>query len=77
MKEVTVKACNPYAYTVWVYHIAMILCTNAFQIDDPKLSEGDRKWLRGNTVVVQIPDGDTWYMRPGEERRHYPSKHVS
>jgi len=77
VQQLGTSACNPYAYTVWVYHIAMILCTNAFRLDDPKLSEGDRKWLRGNTVIVQIPDGDTWYMRPGEQRKHYPSKYVS
>ena len=53
--------------------MAMILCTNNFDLDDESLSEADRKWLKGNGIIVKIPDEDTWYVRPGEERKFYPS----
>ena len=68
------SACNMYAYSVWVYHIAMILCENKFDVEDPKLSEGDRSWLKKNAIVVEIPSEDTWYVKDGEQRKHYPSQ---
>ena len=68
--------CNPHAYTVWMYHIAMILCTNNFDVNHPDLSEADRKWLQGNAIMVQIPEKDTWYVKPGEEVRCYRSANV-
>lgn len=65
--------CNPHAYSVWVYHMAMILCTNNFDVDDESLSEADRNWLTGNGIIVKIPDEDTWYVKTGEQRKYYPS----
>ena len=73
LQQLGTSQCNPFAYSVWVYHLAMILCTNNFDVNDPALSDGDRKWLQGNAIVVQIPSGDTWYLGPGEERRCYGS----
>ena len=75
VQQLGTSPCNPYAYTVWVYHIAMILCTNDFNVDDESLSKPDRQWLLGNAIIVKIPDEDKWYVRPGEERKCYPSAH--
>ena len=77
VQQLGTSACNPYAYSVWVYHMAMILCTNNFDLDDPDLTDADRKWLRGNAIIVQIPDEDTWFVRSGETRRHYASQNSS
>ena len=55
------SACNPYAYCVWVYHTAMILCANSFDVEDENLSLADRKWLKGNTIIVQLPEGEVWF----------------
>jgi hypothetical protein len=60
----------------------MILCTNAFRLDDPTLSGGDRKWLRGNAIIVQIPDAKLERTREqGEkilvhQRRHESPEHL-
>ena len=70
-QQMGTSACNPYAYNVWVYNIAMILCTNNWHVDDPKVSPGDRSWLVKNAVVVQIPKDNTWYVKDGEDRRLY------
>ena len=77
VQQLGTSACNPYAYSVWVYQIAMILCTNNFDMTDPALSDGDRSWLHKNSIIVQLPEEDTWYMKDGEERRHYPSQYHS
>ena len=66
--------CNPYAYTVWVYHIAMILCTNNFDLTHRDLTNADRQWLIKNTIMVQIPDKDLWYVEPGMQPKYYPSQ---
>ena len=73
-QQLGTSPCNPYAYTVWVYHIAMILCTNEFDLEDESLSEADRQWLTGNTIMVQLPEKDKWYVQPGEQRKRYPSQ---
>jgi hypothetical protein len=58
------SACNPFAYSVWVYHVALILCTNSFEINATDLSEGDRDWLGGekNLVIVQLAAEEKWFM---------------
>ena len=53
--------CNPYAYSIWVYHTALILCANSFDINSPELSEGDRNWLQGNLTIVTLPAGEKWW----------------
>ena len=53
--------CNPYAYSIWVYHTAMILCANTFDCQDPQLAAGDRNWLQGNLMVVRLPDTEKWF----------------
>ena len=53
--------CNPYAYSIWVYHAAMILCANSFNIESEDLSEGDQKWLQGNMMILSLPEGEKWY----------------
>ena len=52
----------------------MILCTNNFDLNDKSLPEADRSWLQKNAIVVEIPDKDTWYIKDGEQRKHYPSQ---
>lgn len=76
-QQLGTSPCNPFAYNVWVYHIAMILCTNNFDLNDKSLSDGDRSWLQKNAIVVEIPPEDTWYIRDGEQRKHYPSQLTS
>ena len=55
--------CNPYAYSIWVYHKAMILCSNNFDVLDPNVSAADREWLTKNTFAVNLPAGEVWYLR--------------
>ena len=75
VQQLGTSPCNPFAYVVWAYHIAMILCANDFDVDDASLSLGDRNWLKGNTIIVKIPAEDRWYVRAGEKRKHYPSQY--
>ena len=66
--------CNPYAYTVWVYHIAMILCTNEFDLEDESLSDADRNWIEGNAIIVKLPENEKWYVQPGQQRKRFLSQ---
>ena len=56
------SVCNPYAYSVWVYHKAMIVCTNNFDVHDAKITESDREWLTKNVIRVELPAGERWFV---------------
>ena len=55
LQQLGSSVCNLYTYSVWVYHIAMILCTNNFDLNNKSVSEADRSWLKKNAIVVQLP----------------------
>ena len=55
--------CNPFAYSVYVYHKAMTSCCNNFDVEDEKFSEPDREWLVENTIMVELPKKERWYIR--------------
>ena len=55
------SACNNYAYRLWVYGIALILCANSWDTSSDKISPADREWLEANSIVVRLPDGERWY----------------
>ena len=56
------SVCNQHAYSVWVYHIAQILCANSFDMESDELSPGDTQWLQSNLMVVQLGPGQKWYL---------------
>jgi len=61
------SACNQYAYEVWVYHIAMILCANHLEMtEDDGLSPSDADWMQQNVDLVILPVGHTWYLKANE-----------
>ena len=57
------SACNPFAYSIWVYHKAMIVCCNNFDVEDEDISEPDREWLLQNTIRVELPKAERWYIK--------------
>ena len=54
--------CNPYAYSIWVYHRALLLCCNSFDLQDKNLTDPDREWLVKNTVIVVLPQDERWFI---------------
>lgn len=61
------SACNQFAYSVFVYKLPIILCSNKFPITvEEGLSEEDADWLGANIFDVPQPVGGKWYIG-GEE----------
>lgn len=60
------SACNQHAYSLWLYGVPMILCSNDFQLksrpDSPMLLV-DEEYLAENVVNASLPDGETWYFQ--------------
>jgi len=59
------SACNQHAYTVWLFGIPMILCSNDFQLksrDDSPMLEVDEEYLENNIVDASLPEGMLWYV---------------
>ena len=54
--------CNQHAFSVWMYHIAQILCANEFDTESDALSPGDAQWLVSNLTIVQLGPGQLWYL---------------
>ena len=54
--------CNQHAFSVWLYHIAQILCANSFSFDSAALSPGDAQWLTSNLTIVELGPGQKWYL---------------
>jgi len=61
------SACNQYAYQLWVYQVAMIICANELKMSEADgLSSSDAEWLRTNVVVVTLPEGHAWFLKDNE-----------
>jgi len=61
------SACNQYAYQLWVYQVAMIVCANDLKMSEADgLSVSDAEWLRANVVVVTLPEGQSWFLKDNE-----------
>lgn len=46
------SATMSYKYQVWLYGIAMIICTNVW--GEAEVGEGDREWLEKNSILIQV-----------------------
>ena len=55
------SACNAFSYQVYLYHRALILCANAWDLSASSISESDREWLEANQILVSLPPGQRWY----------------
>ena len=61
------SACNQYAYQLWVYQVAMIICANDLKMSEADgLSVSDAEWLTSNVVRVSLPAGHSWFLRDNE-----------
>jgi len=57
------SVCNQHRYEIFVYQIAMIICSNKFQMKAAgTLSTEDSEWLDKNLVVLTLPAGAKWYL---------------
>ena len=54
--------CNQHAFSVWLYHIAQILCANSFDMESESLSPGDAQWLSANIIKVELAPGQKWFL---------------
>ena len=55
--------CNQFAYEVWLYGIAHILCSNHFAMSESEgQSKEDADWLSTNVLDVTLPAGQTWFF---------------
>ena len=61
------SACNQYAYQLWVYQVAMIICANELKMTEAEgLSCSDAEWLRANVIVVSLPAAQSWFLKDNE-----------
>ena len=49
------SACNQFAYKVYNWRKMMVICTNKWDLSH--LAPADRKWIEGNTVLLDLTDG--------------------
>ena len=57
------SVCNQHRYEIFVYQIAMIICSNKFQMKVAgTLSAEDSEWLHKVLVVLTLPPGAKWYL---------------
>ena len=77
MVALSQSVCNQHRYTVYVYQVAMIICSNKFQMmSDEHLTAEDSEWLRKNIVVVQLPSTQKWY-RANEDNDEVANRYIS
>ena len=56
--------CNQHAFSVWLYHIAQILCANWFDTESTALSSEDVQGSKANFCIVELGPGQNWYLSP-------------
>ena len=54
--------CNPYAYSIWVYNVGLIVCCNEFDLTRPTVSVGDVDWITKNCHIVALGETTKWYI---------------
>lgn len=58
--------CNAHAYTVWLYGVPMVLCSNDFQLQSTpkaKMADEDVAYLAKNIINASLPPGELWYHK--------------
>jgi hypothetical protein len=57
------SACGQHEYSVWLYGIAIILCTNNLDVHTKSPTyDSDVAWLQHNIVRVELQPGQKWYL---------------
>lgn len=54
--------CGAFAYEVWVYGIAMILCSNFFPVGSEEQSSEEADWLKANIAHAWLPEDQRWFL---------------
>lgn len=57
------SACNAFSYQVYLYHRALILCANSWDLSADSITSSDREWLEANQILVKLPEGQRWYLQ--------------
>jgi len=58
------SACGQHAYSLWLHGVRLIGCTNSFTLpEETPTYEADQEWLSKNIIIVQLPDGETWFRQ--------------
>ena len=61
------SACNQFAYSVFVYKLPIILCSNKFPMTvEEGLSPEDADWLSANIIDVPAPVSGKWWVSDEE-----------
>ena len=55
--------CGAFAYSVWVYSTAMILCSNFFPLGSDEQSAEEADWLKANIAHAWLPEDQKWFLR--------------
>ena len=58
--------CNPYAYSIWVYNVPLIVCCNEFDPENADISATDQVWITKNCFIVELPPDEFWYDKGPE-----------
>jgi hypothetical protein len=57
--------CNIFCYSLWLYQVAFILCSNSFPLsnaDGGTLKDEECDWLQANIDPVHLPSGQKWFF---------------
>jgi hypothetical protein len=66
------SACNQHAYSVWLFGVPMILCSNDFQLksrEDSPMLDVDEEYLQHNIVDASLPDGECWFVEHEDQQQ--------
>ena len=57
------SVCNQHRYEIFIYQVAIIICSNRFQlVPDGTVTAEDSECLNKNIIVAKLPAGEKWYI---------------
>ena len=56
------SATNMFTYSVFIYQVALILCTNEWNMSSTEFLPSDLEWIGANQVLVTLPSHQRWYL---------------
>ena len=60
------SACGQHEYSVWLYAIPLICCSNNLSVPSTgDTFQSDEEWFRKNVVLVELAPGQRWFVQPG------------
>ena len=60
------SACGQHEYSLWLYSIPLICCSNNLSVDTTSATgASDKEWFDKNVVMVELAPWQRWFVQPG------------